>query len=43
MLLIAVLIHIPYMQNFLRYEIFAEQEANRIFVIIFLRITGPSW
>ena len=24
-------------------EIFAEQEANRIFTIIFLRITGSSW
>ena len=24
-------------------EIFAEQEANRIFAIIFSRITGSSW
>ena len=31
------------MWKFLRNEIFAEQEANRIFTIIFLRITGPSW
>ena len=36
-------IHIPYMQKFSQYEIFAEQEANRIFAIIFSRITGPSW
>ena len=34
---------IPYTRNFSRYEIFAEQEANRIFAIIFSRITGPSW
>ena len=27
----------------LRYEIFSEQEANRIFAIIFSRITGSSW
>ena len=31
------------MQKFSRYEIFAEEEANRIFTIIFSRITGPSW
>ena len=31
------------MRNFLRYEIFAEQEANRIFAIIFSWITGSSW
>ena len=36
-------ISIPYTQKFSRYEIFAEQEANRIFTIIFLRITGSSW
>ena len=34
---------IPYTQKFSQYEIFAEQEANRIFTIIFLWITGPSW
>ena len=30
-------------QKFSLYEIFAEQKANRIFAIIFLQITGPSW
>ena len=34
---------IPYTRKFSRYEIFAEQEANRIFAIIFSRITGRSW
>ena len=34
---------IPYMWKFSRYEIFAEQEANRIFAIIFSRITDSSW
>ena len=34
---------IPYTQKFSWYEIFAEQEANRIFAIIFSRITDPSW
>ena len=34
---------IPYTQKFSWYEIFAEQEANGIFAIIFLRITGSSW
>ena len=32
----------PYMRKFSQYEIFAEQEANRIFAIIFSRITGSS-
>ena len=35
--------YLPYTRNFSRYEIFAEQEANRIFAIIFLRIAGSSW
>ena len=35
--------NIPYTRIFLWYEIFAEQEANKIFMIIFLWITGPSW
>ena len=46
MLLVVVILcqnPIPYMRKFSRYEIFAEQEANRIFAIIFSRITGPSW
>ena len=34
---------IPYTQKFSRYEIFTGQEANRIFAIIFLQITGPLW
>ena len=34
---------IPYTRKFSRYEIFAEHEANRIFAIIFSRITGSSW
>ena len=34
---------IPYTQKFSRYEIFAEQEANRIFAIIFSRIKGSLW
>ena len=34
---------VPYTWKISRYEIFTEQEANRIFAIIFLRITGPSW
>ena len=34
---------LPYTRKFSQYEIFAEQEANRIFAIIFLRITGSSW
>ena len=34
---------IPYTRKFWRYEIFAGQEVNRIFAIIFLRITGSSW
>ena len=33
---------LQYTRKFLQYEIFAEQEANRIFTIIFLRITGSS-
>ena len=37
------LCYIPYMRKILWYEIFAEQEANRIFSIIFSRVTGPSW
>ena len=36
-------VQVPYTQKFLWYEIFAQQEANRIFTIIFLWITGPSW
>ena len=32
--------HLPYTWKFSRYEIFTEQEANRIFAIIFLQITG---
>ena len=35
--------YLPYKWKFSRYEIFAEQEANRIFPIIFSRITGPLW
>ena len=35
--------NVLYTQKFLRYEICAEQEANRIFAIIFLRTTGSSW
>ena len=34
---------IPYTRKFSWYEIFAEEEANRIFTIILSRITGPSW
>ena len=34
---------IPYTQKFLWYKIFAEQQVNRIFVIIFSRITGPKF
>ena len=34
---------LPYMRKFSRYEIFAEQEANRISAIIFLRIKGSLW
>ena len=33
---------VSYTWKFSWYEIFAEQEANRIFAIIFSRITGPS-
>ena len=43
MLLISWLLALQYTQKFSRYEIFAEQEANGIFTIILLRITGPSW
>ena len=32
-----------YMQKFLRREIFAEQQVNRIFAITFSRITGPKF
>ena len=32
-----------YTRKLLQYEIFAEQQANRIFAIIFSRITGSSW
>ena len=34
---------IPCMQKFSRYEIFAEQQVNRNFAIIFLQITGPKF
>ena len=32
-----------YTRKFSRYEFFAKQDTNRIFTIIFSRITGPSW
>ena len=38
-----MVIKMPYTRKFSWYEIFAEQEANRIFVIIFSRITGSPW
>ena len=34
---------LPYAHKFSRYKFLAEQEAKRIFTIIFLQITGPSW
>ena len=33
---------LSYTWKTLRYEIFAEQQVNRILVIIFSRITGPA-
>ena len=40
-----LLMSIPYTRKFSRYEIFAVHQANRIFAIIFLRITyyNFSW
>ena len=34
---------LSYMRKFSWYEIFTEQQANQIFVIIFLWITGPKF
>ena len=34
---------VPYTRKFSRYEIFAEQQVNRIFAIIFSRITAPMF